>query len=69
MEKLYYTVKEVSVLLGGTEEKTGKAYEIIRKFNKEIEHKYKNCPEEEKPIIISGRVNKEYFDKRMKLEV
>lgn len=69
MEKLYYTAEEVAVLLGGTEDKKSKAYEIIKQLNNEIKDFYKERPANEKPIIIAGRVNKEYFEKRIKLEV
>lgn len=69
MERLYYTVKEVAVLLGGTEERTAKAYEIVKQLNTEIKELYKDKPANEQPILIAGRVNKEYFNKRIKLEV
>lgn len=69
MERLYYTVKEVAVLLGGTEERPAKAYEVIKQLNAEIKELYKDRPANEQPILLAGRVNKEYFNKRIKLEV
>lgn len=66
MEKKYYNAKDVAELIGVAK---GKAYEIIRKCNTEIKELYENKPIIEQPIIINGKVNKEYFDKKMKVEV
>ena len=56
-EKLYYTAKEVAEMLGISE---GKAYEVIRILNKEMRDKGY--------LVIQGRVNKNYFLKKVTYE-
>lgn len=62
MEKKFYTVAEISEITGYSR---CKAYDIIRKLNTEIKKQYQD--KEDKPILFSGRINKEYFDKRMQI--
>lgn len=64
MEKKYYSVKDVSALTGFSE---SKAYKIIKDLNSEIQTQEKD--KEEKSLIFNGRINKEYFDKRMKVNI
>lgn len=63
MEKKFYTAAEVSEITGFS---VCKAYDIIRKLNIEIEEQYQD-KKEEKPMLFPGRINKEYFDKRIKI--
>ena len=53
-EKYYLTVDDVATMLNV---KRGKAYEIIRILNKQLEKQGK--------ITIRGRVNRKYFEKQM----
>lgn len=62
MEKKFYTAKEVAEITGYSQPK---AYSIIQKLNIEIKKQYPN--EKERPIIFPGRINKEYFDKKMQI--
>ena len=50
----FYTANDVSVMLGVSR---ATAYRIIDKLNSELE--------EEKYIIISGKISKKYFDERL----
>ena len=54
IEKYYLTVDDVATMLNV---KRGKAYEIIRILNKQLEKEGK--------ITIRGRVNRKYFEKQM----
>lgn len=54
VEKYYLTVDDVATILNV---KRGKAYEIIRILNKQLEKQGK--------ITIRGRVNKKYFEAQM----
>ncbi len=54
IEKYYLTVDDVATMLNV---KRGKAYEIIRILNKQLEEQGK--------ITIRGRVNRKYFEKQM----
>lgn len=62
MEKKFYTAAEISEITGFSK---CKAYDIIRKLNIEIKEQYQD--KEEKPMLFSGRISKEYFDKRIKI--
>lgn len=62
MEKKFYTAAEISEITGYSR---CKAYDIIKKLNIEIKKLYQD--KKEQPIIFSGRINKEYFDKRMQI--
>lgn len=62
MEKKFYTVKEVAEITGYSQ---NKAYDVIRQLNIKIKEQYPN--EKERPIIFPGRINKEYFDKKMQI--
>ena len=64
MEKKFYSVKDVEALTGFSK---SKAYKIIKDLNIEIKEKEQN--KEEKSLIFDGRINKEYFDKRMKVNI
>lgn len=50
----FYKVEDVMEML---DIKQTKAYELIRKLNKELEAQGK--------IVVSGRVSKKFFDSRM----
>ncbi len=63
MEKLFYSAKDVAEITGYSK---NKSYDIIRKLNTELKEKFSN--KENKPLIFEGRINKEYFDKRIKGE-
>lgn len=63
MEKLFYSVKDVAEITGYSR---NKSYDIIKKLNTELREKFKN--KENKPLIFDGKINKEYFDKRIKGE-
>ena len=63
MEKLFYSAKDVSEITGYSK---NKSYDIIRKLNTELKEKFSD--KENKPLIFEGRINKEYFDKRIKGE-
>lgn len=54
IEKYYLTVDDVATMLNV---KRGKAYEIIRILNKQLEKQGK--------ITIRGRVNRKYFESQM----
>ena len=63
MEKLFYSAKDVAEITGYSK---NKSYDIIRKLNTEIKENFSN--KENKTLIFEGRINKEYFDKRIKGE-
>lgn len=63
MEKLFYSAKDIAEITGYSK---NKSYDIIRKLNTELREKFKN--KEIKPLIFDGKINKEYFDKRIKGE-
>ena len=63
MEKLFYSAKDVAEITGYSK---NKSYDIIKKLNTELREKFKN--KEIKPLIFDGKINKEYFDKRIKGE-
>ncbi len=63
MEKLFYSAKDVSEITGYSK---NKSYDIIRKLNNELKEKFKD--KENKPLIFDGKINKEYFDKRIQIE-
>lgn len=63
MEKLFYSAKDVAEITGYSR---NKSYDIIKKLNTELREKFKN--KEIKPLIFDGKINKEYFDKRIKGE-
>ena len=63
MEKLFYSAKDVSEITGYSR---NKSYDIIRKLNNELKEKFKD--KENKPLIFDGKINKEYFDKRIQVE-
>lgn len=65
MESKYYSAKEVALMTGYS---IGKAYQIIKNLNIEINMKYKNVPESEKPLLLDGRVLKSYFDKKCEVK-
>ena len=54
IERYYLTVDDVATMLNV---KRGKAYEIIRILNKQLEKQGK--------ITIRGRINRKYFEKQM----
>ena len=62
MEKTFYTAKDIQELTGFAR---SKAYDIIKTLNIEIKEKYKDS--QNPPLLFAGRINKEYFDKRMKI--
>lgn len=62
MEKKFYTAKEVAEITGYSK---NKAYDVIRQLNIKIKEQYPN--EKDRPIIFQGRINKEYFDKKMQI--
>lgn len=66
MEKKYYTAKEIAEL---TSVKISKAYELIRQCNSEIELLNKNKTDVEKTLIIKGRVSKDYFDRKVQVNI
>ena len=53
-EPRYYTVEEVMKLMGVGKTK---AYAMIKQVNKELEDKGK--------IVVRGKVNRDYFDKKI----
>ena len=57
IKKSYYDVNDVMEILGCKE---NKAYEVIRKLNKELEQKGY--------IYISGKINKKYFNQKYMAE-
>ena len=59
MEKLFYTADDISKILGYSKTK---AYGIIKQLNIELKEKDKNI------IIFPGRINKNYFDKRIQIK-
>ena len=63
MEKLFYSAKDVAEITGYSR---NKSYDIIRKLNIELKEKFSNS--EVKPLIFDGKINKEYFDKRVRGE-
>lgn len=64
MEKLFYTAQDISEMLGYSKDK---AYRIIKELNIKLKEKAKE--ENKEVLIFNGRINKDYFDKRIKLEV
>ena len=65
MESKYYSAKEVALMTGYS---IGKAYQIIKNLNVEINMKYKNVPESERPLLLDGRILKSYFDKKCEVK-
>lgn len=63
MEKLFYSAKDIAEITGYSK---NKSYDIIRKLNTELKEKFKN--KKIQPLIFDGKINKEYFDKRIKGE-
>lgn len=61
MESKYYNAKQISEMTGYS---INKAYQIIKDLNVEINYKYKDVSENERPLIFNGRVLKSYFDKK-----
>jgi hypothetical protein len=53
MEKLYYTVDDVTVLLGIAKPT---AYKIVQQLNKELKEKGY--------IVVAGRISRKYFEER-----
>ena len=64
MQKLFYNSKDIMELTGYSQ---SKSYKIIKRLNQELIESTKAMPINEKPLILSGRINKEYFDKRIKV--
>lgn len=64
MEKLFYTAQDLADMLGYSKDK---AYRIIKDMNSQLKEKAKQ--ENKEVLVFSGRINKEYFDKRIKVEV
>lgn len=58
----YYTIKDIQLLTGFSKRKT---YGIIKKINLEIKQKYKNYS----PVIFKNKIEKNYFIKRMEIEL
>lgn len=65
MESKYYSAKEVALMTGYS---IGKAYQIIKKLNIEINMKYKDVPENERPLLLEGKILKSYFDKKCEVK-
>lgn len=59
MEKLFYTAKDVSEILGY---KLPKSYAIIKQLNIDLRNENKDI------MTFDGRIQKKYFDKRMGIE-
>lgn len=60
----YYTVSDIQILTGYKE---AEAYDLIEKLNKEIKQRYKTYPI--KPLIFVDKIEKNYFLKRMEIEL
>ena len=65
MESKYYTAKDIATMTGYS---IGKAYQIIKNLNIEINMKYKNVPKSERPLLLDGRILKSYFDKKCEVK-
>lgn len=59
MEKLFYTAKDVSKILGY---KLSKAYAIIKQLNIDLQNENKDI------MTFDGRIQKKYFDRRIGIE-
>lgn len=64
MEKLFYNANDIANILGYSK---SKAYEIIKKLN--IDLKKESEQQAQSIMIFSGRIPKEYFEKRLGLKV
>lgn len=62
MEKMFYTAKDISKILGYS---LPKSYSIIKQLNIEL---LKEAEKENKQIVIfNGRISKDYFHKKVGL--
>lgn len=64
MEKRFYNAKDLADILQICR---SKAYSIIRELNIEYTQEYMKLHDDKKPLIMNGRINKDFFNKKFEV--